>query len=231
MVSGSHSGRYAAAGAALALHALALIFVVATLGPSITHRHAPPLEVALITPPVPEPVSARPRPARTEPRPTPRADAPRPTTAAATSPPAPAALTPARPIEEIRPAAISAQPAPADAPPAPRVIEPAAPPVREAPVPQRTGPRVDASWSGNAPPPYPAMARRMGEEGEVRLDVQVGPDGQVLEVRLKKSSGSRLLDQTAIETVKKWRFSPATLDGRPVAEWYRDWKWVFKLES
>lgn len=75
------------------------------------------------------------------------------------------------------------------------------------------------------------MARRMGEEGEVRLDVHVGPDGSVLEVRLKKSSGSRLLDQTTIETVKKWRFSPATIDGRPVAEWYRDWKWIFKLES
>jgi protein TonB len=95
----------------------------------------------------------------------------------------------------------------------------------------KLGPRLDASWSGNAPPPYPAMARRMGEEGEVRLDVHVGTDGSVIEVRLKKSSGSQLLDQTAIDTVKKWRFKPATVDGRPVAEWYYNWKWVFKLES
>jgi protein TonB len=90
---------------------------------------------------------------------------------------------------------------------------------------------VDASWAGNTAPPYPAMARRLGEEGEVRLDVHVGPDGSVLEVRLKKSSGSALLDRTAIETVKKWRFSPAAVEGRPVAEWYYDWKWVFRLES
>jgi protein TonB len=75
------------------------------------------------------------------------------------------------------------------------------------------------------------MARRLGEEGEVYLDVQVGPAGNVLEVRLKKSSGSSLLDQTAIETVKKWRFTPATVDGKPVAEWYYNWKWVFKLEG
>jgi len=75
------------------------------------------------------------------------------------------------------------------------------------------------------------MARRLGEEGEVYLDVHVGAAGNVLEVRLKKSSGSALLDQTAIETVKKWRFTPATVNGNPVAEWYYDWKWVFKLES
>jgi protein TonB len=95
----------------------------------------------------------------------------------------------------------------------------------------RQGPRIDASWSGNEPPGYPAMARRLGDQGEVRLDVHVSSDGKVLEVRLSQSSGSKLLDQTAIETVKKWRFVPATVDGKPVAEWYRDWKWVFRLEG
>ena len=73
------------------------------------------------------------------------------------------------------------------------------------------------------------MARRMGEQGEVRLDIHVGADGSVLEVRLRKSSGSKLLDRTAIDTVKKWRFRPATVDGKPVPEWYLDWKWVFRL--
>lgn len=96
---------------------------------------------------------------------------------------------------------------------------------------RRTAPRVDASWRGNTPPPYPGAARRMGDEGEVRLDVHVGADGSVLEVRLRQSSGSPLLDRTAIETVRRWRFDPATVDGQPVAEWYRDWRWVFRLEG
>lgn len=95
----------------------------------------------------------------------------------------------------------------------------------------RSAPRVDASWSGNTPPPYPGMARRLGEQGEVRLDVHVGADGRVLEVRLTKSSGSTLLDRTAIETVKGWRFHPATSGGRAVAAWYHDWRWVFRLEG
>ncbi|RIK98608.1 MAG: energy transducer TonB [Burkholderiales bacterium] len=97
--------------------------------------------------------------------------------------------------------------------------------------PRRTAPRVDASWRGNTPPPYPGAARRMGDQGEVRLDVHVGADGTVLDVRLRQSSGSPLLDRTAIETVRRWRFDPATVDGRPVAAWYHDWRWVFRLDG
>jgi len=96
---------------------------------------------------------------------------------------------------------------------------------------QRAVPRLDASWAGNATPPYPAIARRMGEEGEVRLDVHVAADGTVADVRLRASSGSAALDRSAIDTVRRWRFSPAMVDGRAVAEWYRDWRWVFKLEG
>jgi len=65
----------------------------------------------------------------------------------------------------------------------------------------------------------------------VLLDVRVDQDGRVSDVRLKKSSGSDLLDRTAIETVREWRFQPATVGGKPVAEWYRDWNWVFQLNN
>jgi len=95
----------------------------------------------------------------------------------------------------------------------------------------RLGPRVDASWAGNAAPRYPSVARRLGEQGEVRLDVHVGADGSVLDVRLRTSSGSAALDRSAIDAVRQWRFTPARSDGEPVAEWYRDWKWVFRLEG
>jgi protein TonB len=104
----------------------------------------------------------------------------------------------------------------------------AATPVAE---PRRTGPRLDANWAGNVAPAYPAAARRMGDQGEVRLDVHVAADGSVLEVRLRSSSGSALLDRSAVETVRRWRFTPASVDGEAVAEWYRDWKWVFRLEG
>ena len=96
---------------------------------------------------------------------------------------------------------------------------------------RRVGPRVDASWAGNAPPSYPAAARRMSQQGEVRLDVHVSADGVVIDVQVRASSGSPVLDRSAMDAVRRWRFRPATVDGQAVSEWYRDWKWVFRLEG
>ena len=49
------------------------------------------------------------------------------------------------------------------------------------------------------------------------LLVQVSAAGDALAVRLRDSSGHRLLDQAALEAVKAWRFIPASRLGRPVA--------------
>jgi TonB family protein len=103
-------------------------------------------------------------------------------------------------------------------------------PSRAAPV-TRTQPRVDASWTGNIPPPYPALARRLKLEGEVWLSVHVAADGRVLQAGIARSSGHDMLDATAVESVKKWRFEPATLDGKPVADWYHDWRWYFRIHD
>ncbi len=94
----------------------------------------------------------------------------------------------------------------------------------------QTGPRADASWAGNVPPPYPAASRRLREEGDVRLSVHIDEAGRVTDVKLVRSSGSPRLDAAAIETVKKWRFKPATVEGRPTASWYEDWLWTFRVD-
>ena len=92
------------------------------------------------------------------------------------------------------------------------------------------GPRADASWAGNTPPPYPPAARRLREEGDVRLSVHIDESGRVTEVKIARSSGSSRLDAAAVETVKKWRFKPATVDGQAVASWYDDWIWSFRVD-
>ena len=71
----------------------------------------------------------------------------------------------------------------------------------------------------------------MGEQGQVRLDVHVGADGGVIDVQMRESSGSPSLDRSAMQAVRKWRFRPAMVDGQPVAEWYRNWEWIFRLEG
>ena len=67
---------------------------------------------------------------------------------------------------------------------------------------------------------YPARARRLMEEGVVRLRVEVLPNGNAGEVRLRQSSGSATLDAAAVEGVKKFKFNPArTRSGRAVSSW------------
>jgi TonB family protein len=68
----------------------------------------------------------------------------------------------------------------------------------------------------NEPIPYPAQARRMGWEGEVTLEVEVLPGGQVGSVEVKRSSSHPVLDQAALEGIRKWRFDPALVWGRAV---------------
>jgi len=48
---------------------------------------------------------------------------------------------------------------------------------------------------------YPVAAQRLGLTGSVSLSFIVKPDGTFCEVRVKRSSGSELLDQAAMETV------------------------------
>lgn len=50
----------------------------------------------------------------------------------------------------------------------------------------------------------------------VRLAVEVGPDGNVVDVRILQSSGDPNIDELAIDAARKTVFAPATLNGLPV---------------
>jgi protein TonB len=80
-------------------------------------------------------------------------------------------------------------------------------------------PRFDAAYLQNPPPDYPALARRMGEQGRVILRVLVTAVGTAERVELKSSSGARRLDRAAIEAVQHWRFVPARQGDQPVSAW------------
>jgi TonB family protein len=62
-------------------------------------------------------------------------------------------------------------------------------------------------------PVYPSEARRMGVEGKVELEATVTERGQVED--LKVISGNPLLAQAAMDAVRKWRYSPLLLNGKP----------------
>ena len=74
-------------------------------------------------------------------------------------------------------------------------------------------PDVQAAYKENPKPPYPKAAFRVGAEGTVEIAVEVNPDGAVSAVRLAQSSGNEWLDQSALDSVKGWRFRSARKDG------------------
>lgn len=74
-------------------------------------------------------------------------------------------------------------------------------------------PDVQAAYKENPKPPYPKAAFRMGAEGTVVVQVEVSEDGAVNAVRVAQSSGNELLDQSALDTIKGWRFRSARKDG------------------
>jgi protein TonB len=53
----------------------------------------------------------------------------------------------------------------------------------------------------------------------VTLRVLVNPEGLPDEIELRRSSGSSILDQSALKAVQAWRFVPARRSTTAVASW------------
>jgi len=69
----------------------------------------------------------------------------------------------------------------------------------------------------NTPPIYPAIAKLRGYEGVVLVNAEILPDGRVGSMAISKSSGYTILDKSAMEAVKLWKFEPAKKAGKPFA--------------
>lgn len=80
-------------------------------------------------------------------------------------------------------------------------------------------PIFNADYLDNPAPAYPAMARRMGEQGRVVLRVHVSAAGRADEVEVQASSGYGRLDASAGDAVRRWKFAPARRGNEAVPAW------------
>jgi protein TonB len=123
--------------------------------------------------------------------------------------PAPAAPTgvvaPPAPLPPIEQPVAPAPEPPPPAPPAPPKIQ---------------LPSSDASYLQNPSPVYPAISRRLGEQGKVLVRVLIGTNGQPERAEIKRSSGFERLDRSAMEYVMKCRYVPGKVNGVVQAMWY-----------
>ncbi len=188
----SNAQRSGLLGVVVGLHVAVLLAIVAakTIVPQIAEI---PLIVDMIQPALeaPKPPAAKPLP-MAKPQPVKQISKPV---------PAPPVQTPQL---ETTTSTVPAPSAPSVAPSESKPAPPA-PPAGEA-VSQA---RFDADYLKNPAPPYPALSRRMGEEGKVVLRVTVNPQGTADNVEIKTSSGSSRLDESAQKTVRTWKFIPA----------------------
>jgi len=69
-------------------------------------------------------------------------------------------------------------------------------------------------------PEYPKLAQRMGIDGEVEVEVLVGPDGAVEDVRVVNVSRTGVgFERATIDAVRQWRYKPATKSDVNVRMW------------
>jgi protein TonB len=88
-----------------------------------------------------------------------------------------------------------------------RFAAPPPPVVKAPPKPVKFDPSTS---TGNFPPPqYPGMAQRNRYQGTVTLEIIVDAGGNIVEVKVQKSSGFNMLDDAAVKVVKeRWKFPP-----------------------
>ena len=63
-------------------------------------------------------------------------------------------------------------------------------------------------------PVYPPLARQTRRSGHVELHAIISEDGRI--ESLEMVSGDVLFEQSAMDAVRRWRYRPTILNGRPV---------------
>lgn len=79
---------------------------------------------------------------------------------------------------------------------------------------------------GNEPPAYPKTARNAGKQATVTLKIRITTDGRVEDIQVV--DGEEPFTTSAVDTVKKWRYTPASYQGKAISV-YRVIKIAFQL--
>ena len=165
--------------------------------PVINKAEVPPMTVEFYRPPVETPPPPQEQP-KEPPKPEPVVQKP-------------------KPVEKPKPKPVEPKPEPVPQQVVQPEPQPAPPPPPAEPV--LTKASADAGYLRNPAPRYPDFAQQQGWEGTVILNVHVLENGKPKAVEIKQSSGRKILDESAIQAVKRWSFVPAKLGDTPTESW------------
>ncbi|MBE1302354.1 MAG: TonB family protein [Alteromonadaceae bacterium] len=80
-------------------------------------------------------------------------------------------------------------------------------------------------------PTYPVSAARRGKEGWVQVSFVVDEEGNVVDPVIHDSSGVHGFEKASLNAVKKWKYTPAMVDGEPVEQCHSRVKLSFKMRD
>lgn len=66
-------------------------------------------------------------------------------------------------------------------------------------------------------PIYPSGAAQRGIEGYATIKFTIGPSGNVTDAEVIGSDPPGVFDRAALKAIRRWRYDPKLVDGRPVA--------------
>jgi len=187
-------GRLGSAATVAAIHVAAIVGLVAALNQGALMKEMRIIQASID---VPQEISKEPPPAPPEfVKPTPPAAIPPVFAVQKPDVAAPSIIT--APVKPQSAPAPSANPVPALAPPSNDPLRPI----------MRT----------HTLPPYPAIARRLNEQGTTLMELTISPRGNVSECRVVESSSSERLDGAGCDFVtRNWLWRPPTNAGKPVS--------------
>ena len=84
------------------------------------------------------------------------------------------------------------------------------------PPPVRVEAQFDPRFAADVQPPYPPAEESAQREGRVRIRLTIGADGRVKSIEKLTATSDAFWRATERHARARWRFRPATLDGRPV---------------
>ena len=103
-------------------------------------------------------------------------------------------------------------------------------PIKIAPDPVMIDASLNRRYADDFQPAYPLGQLRREREGTVSVRVLVGTDGRVKDIQLIDSPHEDFWSATRKQALGKWRFTPATEDGKPVESWMT-LKVLFQINS
>ncbi len=66
-------------------------------------------------------------------------------------------------------------------------------------------------------PEYPPKAKQRGISGWVELEFTIGPAGTVEDLKILRSHPRGVFDRAVLRAVRRWRYNPKIVDGKPVS--------------